>query len=54
MQTGRNLKSSKFQYKDGVTDLEQLEKELDENTAAVIVQYPNFFGQIEPFEKINS
>jgi glycine dehydrogenase subunit 1 len=50
---GKKLEIVEIQYKDGLTDLDQLEKELDEHTAAVIVQYPNFFGQIEPLEKIN-
>lgn len=50
---GKKLEIVEINYKNGLTDLEQLEKELDENTAAVLVQYPNFFGQIEPLEKIN-
>ncbi|WP_373892754.1 aminomethyl-transferring glycine dehydrogenase subunit GcvPA [Virgibacillus natechei] len=50
---GKKLEIVEIDYKDGVTDLEQLEKEIDEDTAAVLVQYPNFFGQIEPLEKIN-
>lgn len=33
--------------KDGITDLEALEKEVSDDTAAVIVQSPNFFGIIE-------
>ena len=33
--------------KSGQTDLELLQKELDENVAAVLVQSPNFFGVIE-------
>lgn len=31
----------------GVTDLAALEAMLDEETAAVVVQYPNFFGNVE-------
>ncbi|KZE50383.1 glycine dehydrogenase [Brevibacillus parabrevis] len=33
--------------KGGVTDLEALEKAVNEQTAAVMVQYPNFFGAVE-------
>ncbi|MCX7884446.1 MAG: aminomethyl-transferring glycine dehydrogenase subunit GcvPA [Caloramator sp.] len=32
---------------DGETDIENLRKEIDRDTAAVILQYPNFFGIIE-------
>lgn len=33
--------------KDGQTDFDQLEAMMDDQTAAVMVQYPNFFGQVE-------
>ncbi|XJS09996.1 aminomethyl-transferring glycine dehydrogenase subunit GcvPA [Aerococcaceae bacterium WGS1372] len=35
-----------------VTDLNALEESLDESTAAVIIQYPNFFGSIEDLKTI--
>lgn len=38
--------------KQGATDLEQLKQAVDENTAAVIVQSPNFFGVIEDLAAI--
>ncbi|MTH52379.1 aminomethyl-transferring glycine dehydrogenase subunit GcvPA [Bacillus mangrovi] len=36
----------------GVTDLKALEEELGDDVAAVIVQYPNFNGQVEPLAEI--
>jgi glycine dehydrogenase subunit 1 len=35
----------------GFVDLEELKKLVDEDTAAVYVQYPNFFGVLEPHVK---
>lgn len=37
-----------------ITDLSKLEEVVDEDTAAVAVQYPNFYGSIEDLEKIKS
>ncbi|AMY04696.1 aminomethyl-transferring glycine dehydrogenase subunit GcvPA [Staphylococcus condimenti] len=37
-----------------ITDLEKLENAIDDETAAVAVQYPNFYGSIEDLEKIKS
>ncbi|HCY7968127.1 TPA: aminomethyl-transferring glycine dehydrogenase subunit GcvPA [Staphylococcus aureus] len=37
-----------------VTDLKKLETAVDDETAAVAVQYPNFYGSIEDLEKIHS
>lgn len=37
-----------------VTDLKKLEAAADDETAAVAVQYPNFYGSIEDLEKIHS
>lgn len=50
---GKKLNVVEIAHENGLTNLEQLEKELDDNTAAVLVQYPNFFGQVEPLDKIN-
>ena len=43
----QGLKVIEVDMKDGVTDLEELDKLVTDNTAAVIVQSPNFFGIIE-------
>ncbi|RBA05097.1 aminomethyl-transferring glycine dehydrogenase subunit GcvPA [Staphylococcus arlettae] len=37
-----------------ITDLDKLEKAIDDDTAAVAVQCPNFYGSIEDLEKIQS
>lgn len=37
-----------------VTDLKKLEAAVDDDTAAVAVQYPNFYGSIEDLEKIHN
>lgn len=49
---GQNLEVVEVKATDGVTDLEKLKTEVDDQTAAVIVQYPNFFGQIEPLKEL--
>ncbi|RXT13652.1 aminomethyl-transferring glycine dehydrogenase subunit GcvPA [Ammoniphilus sp. CFH 90114] len=49
---GQGYEVVEVDHKDGVTDLEALELGCDENTAAVIVQYPNFFGSVEDLAAI--
>lgn len=49
---GFDLEIVEIDHVDGQTDLNQLEKELDGDTASVVIQYPNFFGQIEPLAKV--
>ncbi|WP_078552893.1 aminomethyl-transferring glycine dehydrogenase subunit GcvPA [Bacillus alkalicellulosilyticus] len=44
---GQNVTVVEIDVQDGVTDLEDLKTKYDSETAAVIVQYPNFFGAIE-------
>lgn len=39
---------------EGITDLNQLEKIIDNNTAAVLIQNPNFFGCVEDMETISN
>lgn len=38
-------------HENGVTDIKALEREINEDVAAVILQYPNFFGRIEPLKE---
>ncbi len=40
------------EYKNGLSDIRSIESVIDEDTAAVIVQSPNFFGGIEDIESI--
>ncbi|MFC3039047.1 aminomethyl-transferring glycine dehydrogenase subunit GcvPA [Virgibacillus xinjiangensis] len=48
---GPGLEIVEIDHVDGTTNLTQLESELDDQTAGVVMQYPNFFGQIEPLKK---
>ncbi|MDR7871568.1 MAG: aminomethyl-transferring glycine dehydrogenase subunit GcvPA [Tissierellaceae bacterium] len=47
----QDLKIIEVDMKDGVTDLEQLDSLVNDDTAAVIIQSPNFFGIIEDIEE---
>ncbi|MDF2922236.1 MAG: hypothetical protein K0R57_1150 [Paenibacillaceae bacterium] len=49
---GLNLEVVEVGYKGGVTDLEQLAAAIDDDTAAVLVQTPNFFGCLEDIRAI--
>ncbi|WP_100331544.1 aminomethyl-transferring glycine dehydrogenase subunit GcvPA [Bacillus xiapuensis] len=49
---GQNIEVVEVPHSNGTTDIEQLQTLIDEDTAAVIVQYPNFFGLIEPLPKV--
>jgi glycine dehydrogenase subunit 1 len=51
---GPDLEVVEIDAKNGVTDIEQLKKEVDDETASVIVQYPNFYGQIESLKELES
>ncbi|KAA0549444.1 aminomethyl-transferring glycine dehydrogenase subunit GcvPA [Bacillus sp. BGMRC 2118] len=50
--TGQRLEVIEIPVVNGVTDLEALKSHMDEEVASVVVQYPNFFGQIEPLKEI--
>jgi glycine dehydrogenase subunit 1 len=47
---GKNYSLEKFSLKKGITDTEQVDK-IDEGTACIVVQHPNFLGNLEEVEK---
>lgn len=49
---GQYIEVVEVPHKDGVTDLQELQEMIDDTIAAVIVQYPNFFGRIEPMKEL--
>ncbi|TJY44433.1 aminomethyl-transferring glycine dehydrogenase subunit GcvPA [Cohnella pontilimi] len=49
---GLDLEVVEVGFRNGVTDLQQLENAVDDQTAAVLVQTPNFFGCLEDIRAI--
>lgn len=50
---GQSVEVGEVSYSaEGVTNLSELEASIDEHTGAVIVQYPNFFGNVEDLQAI--
>jgi len=49
---GANLSLEVINFKDGVINLENLKKSVNEETACLVISYPNFAGCIEPVEDI--
>ncbi|WP_424474877.1 aminomethyl-transferring glycine dehydrogenase subunit GcvPA [Oceanobacillus kimchii] len=50
---GQSIEVIEIDTVNGITDLAQLDQALDDTIAGVVVQYPNFFGQLEPMKKID-
>lgn len=50
---GQSIEVIEVPTVNGVTDLVKLEEMIDDQTAAVMVQYPNFYGQIEDVAKVS-
>lgn len=48
---GQSIELVEVKTKNGITDLDDLKNKLDDETAGVLVQSPNFFGLIEDVEK---
>lgn len=51
---GQSIDVVQIPTKDGVTDIDALNEMIDDNTAAVLVQYPNFYGQVEDLRKVEA
>lgn len=49
---GQSIETVSVKLDNGRTDLNHLEDLLDETIAGVVIQYPNFFGQIEPMAEV--
>lgn len=49
---GKDYVLEEVALENDITDLNDLKNKIDEETAAVIVQYPNFFGSIEDLKEI--
>ncbi|MFJ5757990.1 aminomethyl-transferring glycine dehydrogenase subunit GcvPA [Neobacillus sp. NPDC093182] len=49
---GQYLEVIEVPVNEGITDIEALKGLANEEIAAVIVQYPNFFGRIEPLKEL--
>lgn len=49
---GQYIEVVEIPQQDGVTDLAALQDMMDDSIAAVIVQYPNFFGRVEPLKEL--
>ncbi|WP_439444234.1 aminomethyl-transferring glycine dehydrogenase subunit GcvPA [Listeria aquatica] len=49
---GHHVEVKLIPEKEGLTDLEALQKEMNDDVAGVVVQYPNFFGQVEDLAAI--
>ncbi len=51
---GIGITIKELPYKDGITDADAISSSISDNTAAVIIQQPNFFGCIEELSAINT
>ena len=52
--SGSQIEIIEVPWVDGITDLNQLERLVDDETAGVLIQTPNFFGCLEPIEELVS
>ncbi|MDT8863041.1 aminomethyl-transferring glycine dehydrogenase subunit GcvPA [Alkalihalobacillus sp. MEB130] len=52
--TGQRLNVIEIDTVNGVTDLKQLQEVYGDDTACVVVQHPNFFGNLEPLAELEA
>jgi len=50
---GRGLDIKILDWENGLTDLNGLEKQISDETAAVVIQHPNYFGYLEEMDSIS-
>ena len=48
-----DIKIIEIPFHEGTTDIEKIKQAVDENTSAVLIQSPNFFGSIENIAEIS-
>jgi len=51
---GQELEFVELKSSSQIIDVSEIEAELDKETAAVVIQYPNFFGSIEKMNEISN
>ncbi len=51
---GQYIEVIEIPHNEGITDIEALEKMVDDTVAAVMIQYPNFFGRVEPLKDLEA
>lgn len=49
---GQHVEVVEIPVQDGTTSIEELESLIDSSVAAVLVQYPNFFGRLDDMQKV--
>jgi glycine dehydrogenase subunit 1 len=50
--SGLDIRIDEVGYSEGITDVAKLREQLDDTVSCVVVQYPNFFGNIDPLQVI--
>ena len=50
--SGLDYQIDEIGYVEGVTDVAKLREQLNDAVSCVVIQYPNFFGNIEPIKEI--